>query len=132
MATDKTPMRHAQQTKNHLADNPSVAIGHEGSTSPPSHAKPTMSEREKAVLATDDAPLPYDDAPPLPDEAPPQQGEDDGWEFYLDQNTNRYYFLNRFTGVSQWENPRRPGETATGAHGSYDRFDIFFSMVVSF
>ncbi|KAL2220197.1 WW domain protein [Thermoascus aurantiacus ATCC 26904] len=52
-------------------------------------------------------PLP-DENPPLPDEAPPGQVEDDGWEAIWDPNSQAYYFYNRFTGVSQWENPRVP------------------------
>ncbi|EAU33038.1 conserved hypothetical protein [Aspergillus terreus NIH2624] len=51
-------------------------------------------------------PLPDEVPPPLPDEAPP--GEDDGWEPVWDPNAQAYYFYNRFTGVSQWENPRVP------------------------
>ena len=50
-----------------------------------------------------------EDAPPLPDEAPP--GEDDGWEPVWDGNARAYYFYNRFTGLSQWENPRIPEAT---------------------
>jgi hypothetical protein len=54
------------------------------------------------------------EAPPLPDEAPPDNtAEDDGWEAFTDPASQRYYFVNRFTGLSQWENPRVP--TATGA-----------------
>jgi hypothetical protein len=69
-------------------------------------------------------PLPYDEAPPpLPEEAPPQ---DDGWDCHWDANANRYYFLNRFTGTSQWENPRVP-ETAPAINGSYDRFANYSS-----
>lgn len=37
--------------------------------------------------------------------------EDDGWEPHLDPATGHWYFTNRFTGVSQWENPRVPTET---------------------
>lgn len=51
-------------------------------------------------------PLPDEVPPPLPNEAPP--GEDDGWEPVWDGNVQAYYFYNRFTRVSQWENPRVP------------------------
>lgn len=46
------------------------------------------------------------DAPPLPDEQPP---EDDGWVPTWSGEHEAWYFTNRFTGVSQWENPRVPG-----------------------
>ncbi|KAH7054246.1 WW domain-containing protein [Macrophomina phaseolina] len=59
--------------------------------------------------ATNDAPpLPADEVPPpLPDEEPPAQ-QDDGWEALWDHNVAAYYFYNRHTGVTQWENPRVP------------------------
>ncbi|PGH07324.1 succinate dehydrogenase (ubiquinone) flavoprotein subunit [Blastomyces parvus] len=54
-------------------------------------------------------PLPQEDLPPpLPNEAPPGQTEDDGWDPVWDDNAQAYYFYNRFTGLSQWENPRVP------------------------
>ena len=52
-------------------------------------------------------PLPDEPVPPLPNEAPP----DDGWEPVWDTNVQAYYFYNRFTGVTQWENPRIPSST---------------------
>lgn len=64
-------------------------------------------------------PLPDEVPPPLPDEAPSGQVEDDGWEPVWDGNAQAYYFYNRFTGVSQWENPRVPDKTtAPGTGGS--------------
>lgn len=62
----------------------------------------------------EDAPPLPDEEPPLPDEDPPDVGPqaqptiDDGWEARFDPNTQGYYFFNRFTGVSQWDNPRAP------------------------
>lgn len=60
-------------------------------------------------------PLPDEEVPPLPDEAPPGDAaaaagtaSDDGWEPVWDGNAQAYYFYNRLTGVSQWENPRVP------------------------
>lgn len=51
------------------------------------------------------------DAPPLPNEAPPP--EDDGWDAMWDGTRQAWYFFNRFTGLSQWENPRvQPAGTA--------------------
>ncbi|KAJ5573478.1 uncharacterized protein N7459_007905 [Penicillium hispanicum] len=63
-------------------------------------------------------PLPDEVPPPLPDEAPPSQVEDDGWEPVWDANAQAYYFYNRFTGLSQWENPRVPNATAPGIEDS--------------
>ncbi|RAK98940.1 WW domain-containing protein [Aspergillus ibericus CBS 121593] len=72
-----------------------------------------------------------DSAPPLPDEIPPplpneptpgapaaagggeRSGEDDGWEPVWDGTAQAYYFYNRYTGTSQWENPRVPDASAT-------------------
>ena len=48
--------------------------------------------------------------PPLPSEAPPTQ--DDGWDPVWDGASQAYYFYNRFTGVTQWENPRVPEASA--------------------
>lgn len=52
------------------------------------------------------------DAPPLPTEAPPQQ-EDDGWDAMWDAARQAWYFYNRFTGLSQWDNPRVQTATAS-------------------
>ncbi|KAF9894856.1 hypothetical protein FE257_004477 [Aspergillus nanangensis] len=61
-------------------------------------------------------PLPEGEVPPpLPDEAPP--GKDDGWEPVWDATTQAYYFYNRLTGASQWENPRVPDAPEAGAPG---------------
>lgn len=57
-------------------------------------------------------PLPDENVPPpLPNEAPPGQAEDDGWDPVWDGNAQAFYFYNRFTGISQWENPRVPTAT---------------------
>ncbi|KAF4556616.1 WSC domain-containing protein 8 [Elsinoe fawcettii] len=60
----------------------------------------------------DSPPLPDEEPPPLPDEEPPtDEPSDDGWEPRWDYNNNAWYYFNRFTGVSQWENPRVPEAT---------------------
>ncbi|KAF2096205.1 hypothetical protein NA57DRAFT_10060, partial [Rhizodiscina lignyota] len=65
-------------------------------------------------------PLP-DEAPPLPNEDPPAQ-EDDGWEPMWDPTSQAYYFYNRLTKATQWENPRVPEATNNSVPGlgSYD------------
>lgn len=71
------------------------------------------SEPENPPAADDAPPLPDeplpDEAPPLPDEPlPVAEEEDDGWSAQLDPASGCWYFLNRFTGLSQWDNPRVP------------------------
>lgn len=61
-------------------------------------------------------PLPSED-PPLPDEAPP----DDGWDPVWDATHQAYYFYNRFTQQTQWENPRVPdASSSSGAPGTHN------------
>ena len=48
----------------------------------------------------------------MPNEAPPgTQQQDDGWEPVWDDTSQAYYFYNRLSGVTQWENPRVPEAT---------------------
>ncbi|KAJ5164987.1 uncharacterized protein N7500_006817 [Penicillium coprophilum] len=77
-------------------------------------SKSQSDEREPGEL-TSEPPLPDEAPPPLPNEAPPAQPEDDGWEPAWDATAGAYYFYNRFTGVSQWENPRVPQVPAAAA-----------------
>lgn len=74
-------------------------------------------ENKAAAAAEDAPPLPDEEVPPLPDEAPPGQDTegDDGWEPVWDANAQAFYFYNRITGVSQWENPRVPDAAAAVA-----------------
>ncbi|KAL2833508.1 hypothetical protein BJY01DRAFT_225220 [Aspergillus pseudoustus] len=69
-------------------------------------------EQESGTAAP---PLPDEIPPPLPNEAPPGKGEDDGWEPVWDASAQAYYFYNRFTGVSQWDNPRVPDSSKVSA-----------------
>ncbi|KAL6706239.1 hypothetical protein ACN47E_005974 [Coniothyrium glycines] len=87
-----------------------------------SHAAPAdelAPEERDGAETTPDPPLPDEDAPPLPDEPPPNDA-DDGWDAKWDYNASAWYFYNKRTGKSQWENPRVP-EATTQPHGSYDR-----------
>ena len=62
-------------------------------------------------LPDKEPPLPNEE-PPLPKEAPPAQvPEDDGWEPVWDASAGAFYFYNRFTQATQWENPRVPEAT---------------------
>lgn len=69
--------------------------------------------------------------PPLPQEADPSSlldhpssyPQDDGWDPVWDETAQTYYFYNRFTGASQWTNPRVPDSQQLSAPGvgKYDR-----------
>lgn len=74
-------------------------------------------EKSAIAPASDEfaPPLPDEEPPPLPDEPAP---EDDGWEPYWDANKQIWAFYNRFTGKSQWENPRVPEAASSAPPGS--------------
>lgn len=63
--------------------------------------------------------------PPLPNEPPPGQAQDDGWDPVWDDNMQAFYFYNRFTKISQWENPRVPTftESAPPGVGNHERIE---------
>jgi hypothetical protein len=98
----------------------------EAARAPESTASPVHAQDEASPAPMDAPPLP-DEAPPLPDEAPPLPDEeppDDGWEPLLDEKSGQWYFFNRFTQASQWENPRVPEASSVPAAsglGSHDR-----------
>ncbi|EFY92450.1 hypothetical protein J3459_002405 [Metarhizium acridum] len=60
---------------------------------------------------------PVHDGPPLPQEAPPS-GDDDGWDCQWDPNTQAWFFHNRFTGKTQWDNPRIPSSSSANGHAA--------------
>ncbi|KAI0550103.1 hypothetical protein F4679DRAFT_219899 [Xylaria curta] len=49
------------------------------------------------------------DAPPLPDEPLPA-AQDDGWDCHWDQAHQAWFFHNRITNESTWDNPRVPSQ----------------------
>ena len=60
-------------------------------------------------------PLPNEEIPPLPSEPPPTAIEqDDGWAPIWEESAQAFYFFNRFTGATQWNNPRVPDPSAPG------------------
>lgn len=89
----------------------------------PAHAQTITTSKRESTIPESNPPLPYDEAPPLPDEPLPEE-DDDGWQPTWEPNAQAWYFYNRRTGASQWENPRVPEATAH-SHGSYDRFANF-------
>ncbi|KAL1304164.1 hypothetical protein AAFC00_000591 [Neodothiora populina] len=81
------------------------------------------SEDDAPPLPDEPVPGSEGDAPPLPDEPLPDTTHDDGWEARCDAVSGHWYFVNRFTGVSQWENPRvradyTPAPVYSGAPGT--------------
>jgi hypothetical protein len=57
--------------------------------------------------------LPNEEIPPLPSEPlPAGVPDDDGWAPIWEESAQAFYFYNRFTGATQWNNPRVPEVTA--------------------
>ena len=99
-----------------LARGSEEADGNERS-SPPRSREKSKELKTKGTQQKDTAeapPLPAEPVPPLPSEAPP----DDGWDALWDDNAQAYYFHNRFTQATQWDNPRVP--SAAQAPGVVD------------
>lgn len=103
-----------------------------GSTPPAEDLESPDEEKERQDSGQDDdtsdegetsaPPLPEEEGPPLPNEAPPGQVKDDGWDPVWDDNAQAFYFYNRFTGISQWENPRVPvAESGPPGVGNHER-----------
>ncbi|KAJ1335320.1 Rho GTPase-activating protein 12/27 [Microdochium nivale] len=80
-----------------------------GEASPPREATDIASSSEP--------PLP-NEAPPLPVEAPPSAA-DDGWDFHWSEEAQAYYFSNRLTGVTTWENPRQAPDSTAAAQSTH-------------
>lgn len=78
----------------------------------------TQEDLEDGEVDTSTAPPLPNEAPPLPD-GPPLPSEpvpDDGWDCQFDPGTQAWFFCNRFTGKTQWDNPRV--STATAGAGA--------------
>jgi WW domain len=85
---------------------------------------PPLSAEEKPSAPSGDAPPLPDEPPPLPNEAAPTEPVDDGWAPVWDDQAQAFYFYNRLTNATQWENPRVPESTrAVGPPGvgNHDR-----------
>lgn len=79
------------------------------------------SEGEESPLQN--PPLPQEAEPPSVLDHPSSYPQDDGWDPVWDETAQTYYFYNRFTGASQWTNPRVPDSQQLSAPGvgNYDR-----------
>lgn len=88
----------------------------ESTPTPDDDAHPPVADADPKP---DQTPLPQEllpaDGPPLPSEAPPSNQEDDGWDCQWDPTSQTWFFFNRFTGKSQWENPRMQDPSSSSA-----------------
>lgn len=88
-----------------------------GTTSHISTSKSAVADGD-LIEDMEEPPLPDEEAPPLPDELPPG---DDGWDAVFDEQKQVWYFYNRFTKATQWDNPRVPMASSSSAPGmNYD------------
>jgi len=103
---------HANTPTPEQRTRPSSPIEQEQPESLDQASTSTPSRKGKEPEDTSAPPLP-DEEPPLPDETPPaQEPEDDGWAPVWDATAGAFYFYNRFTQATQWENPRVPEASA--------------------
>lgn len=115
--------------KDRATASPSPERSTSGDESRPS-LKTSKTPERKDAHRDEEPPSSEEDVPPLPAEAPPAGAQDDGWAPVWDENAQAYYFYNRFTGHSQWTNPRVPEvqDTAPGV-GNHDRIPDAVSTI---
>ncbi|KAK0103184.1 hypothetical protein ONS95_014980 [Cadophora gregata] len=91
----------------------------EGEQGPSKENEGQPASKQSSPPATEEAPpLPNEDLPPLPSEPPPAATEeDDGWAPVWEETAQAFYFYNRFTGATQWTNPRVPDVSLPGPPG---------------
>ncbi|KAI1500451.1 hypothetical protein F5X99DRAFT_386018 [Biscogniauxia marginata] len=105
--SEETPKSQDGDHGNRATPVPSVPSS--GSESPSRQSPtPSISSRESGeaspVARADPTADASSGAPPLPNEPPP--AEDDGWDFHWDATSQAYFFYNRFTNETTWDNPR--------------------------
>ncbi|KAL2067609.1 hypothetical protein VTL71DRAFT_2034 [Oculimacula yallundae] len=101
-AEDSSDQEDGEASEGEVEDDDGKSSSHQ-----PSHPR-----------TANDPPLPNEDVPPLPSEPPPAAtDEDDGWAPVWEETAQAFYFYNRFTGASQWTNPRVPEVTQPGPPG---------------
>ncbi|RFU73564.1 hypothetical protein TARUN_8693 [Trichoderma arundinaceum] len=98
------------------AESDAEKDGESADGSPEESSSPDAAEEDGEVppLPTEAVP----NGPPLPDEPVPQKPEDDGWDCQWDPNSQAWFFYNRFTGKTQWENPRVPEAAGAAPSGT--------------
>lgn len=97
-------------------DNDNQSVDSEGE----SHSDGEVSDGDSPAAPSGTAPpLPNEavpGGPPLPKEPIPSSSaaaaEDDGWDCQWDPASQAWFFYNRFTGNTQWDNPRVPSVSA--------------------
>ncbi|KAL2877720.1 hypothetical protein SGCOL_007059 [Colletotrichum sp. CLE4] len=97
----KSTSPNGDNDDNSKRDSSSPESGEASSIGSPA---PSDTRDNHNTSSTDAPPLP-NEAPPLPAGAPPAT-QDDGWDFQWDPTSQAYFFYNRITGASQWDNPR--------------------------
>lgn len=80
------------------------------SSSQQSDSQPPLPDEVPPPLPTEQPPLP-NEHPPLQVEQRSSEAPDDGWEPVWDESAQAFYFYNRITQATQWENPRLPETT---------------------
>ncbi|KAI1426068.1 hypothetical protein F5Y12DRAFT_305828 [Xylaria sp. FL1777] len=80
-------------------DLPITKADDSGTSSKDPSVTPTDASEEVAKDASS--------APPLPNEPIPAE-QDDGWDFHWDPSQQAWFFHNRITNESTWDNPRVP------------------------
>ncbi|CAJ2506404.1 Uu.00g005340.m01.CDS01 [Anthostomella pinea] len=93
---DHAAIKPAAGSEDHARDSSSSSSS--SSSSPSSQESGEASPVDPADAASN--------APPFPNEPPPAT-EDDGWDFHWDASHQAYFFHNRITNESTWENPRQ-------------------------
>lgn len=94
-------------------EDPGVGSPGGSDTSRESGEASPIAPADSAAQDSNAPPLP-DEAPPLPKEQPPPV-EDDGWDYQWDPIHQAYFFYNRFTNETTWDNPRLPKATASSS-----------------
>ncbi|KAI1752950.1 hypothetical protein F4782DRAFT_107600 [Xylaria castorea] len=90
-----TPGDEPPQTLSAAESDGPGALGQESTVASPSAPEKPVADKS--------------DAPPLPDEPLPA-AQDDGWDFHWDQAHQAWFFHNRITNESTWDNPRLPSQ----------------------
>ena len=102
-----------------IAENNREVTRSEDSTSSAEDGE--VEEQSSKDTSSGPPPLPDEAIPPLPLEPlPAVVQDDDGWAPVWEESAQAFYFYNRFTGATQWTNPRVPEASAPSAPGVED------------
>ena len=93
---------HPGLAKEEQASKPTATADDDGGGG---HTKPKPTENAPP-------PLPEEDIPTSLNAKDKPEAEDDGWTPVWDAKAQAYYFFNRYSQKTQWENPRIPEATA--------------------